>query len=154
MKKLAQRARNVGLSAARLQLAAVINLLIVAQRLTDASVAKRFEISQRKISELKNRHDDFSADDLMSFLTALGVHVEIRLTPRPSIRSRGRIAVRSEIPLKRSRILREVHETAEGMYRSGVIDKRTIRKFRGLTFAEALATMPNVGKDEDFARHQ
>jgi hypothetical protein len=56
----------------------------------------------------------------------------------------------------RSRILREVHETARGMHCSGAIDKATMDEFDSLTtgLAEHLTKMPNVGEDKDFARQQ
>jgi hypothetical protein len=55
-----------------------------------------------------------------------------------------------------SRILREVHETASASYRSGAIDKATMDEFDALAvgFADHLASMPNVGEDQDFAREQ
>jgi hypothetical protein len=55
-----------------------------------------------------------------------------------------------------SRILREVHETARALHRSGAIDKAAMEEFGALAtgFAHELANMPNVGKDEDVAREQ
>ncbi len=55
-----------------------------------------------------------------------------------------------------SRILREVHETARAMHRSGAIDKATMDEFDSWTMglAEHLTKMPNVGEDKDFARQQ
>jgi putative transcriptional regulator len=35
--------------------------------------------------------------------------------------------------MKKSRILDEIHETARGLQRAGVIDKRTMRKFDALS---------------------
>jgi hypothetical protein len=55
-----------------------------------------------------------------------------------------------------SRILREVHESARALYRSGAIDKAAMDEFDALAtgFADQLANMPNVGEDEDLAREQ
>jgi hypothetical protein len=36
--------------------------------------------------------------------------------------------------MKRSRILTEVHETANAMFRSGTIDKQTLREFARLVY--------------------
>lgn len=55
-----------------------------------------------------------------------------------------------------SRILRDVHETAKASYLSGVIDSATMNEFDAPApgLARHLASMPNVGKDQDFAREQ
>jgi hypothetical protein len=49
-----------------------------------------------------------------------------------------------------------VHETASASYRSGAIDKATMDEFDtfALGFAGRLASMPNVGEDQDFPREQ
>ncbi len=78
------------------RLAVEINRIIVEQRLTQATAAERLEVSQPKISALKNyRLDGFSVERLMSFLLALGQDVEIRITPRRAVRSHGRIVVQA-----------------------------------------------------------
>lgn len=146
------------MEAAKALLSAVVNRMIAERRLTPSAAARRLGVSQRSISALKSyERADLSMDELMSFLTVLGLNIEIRLTRRPSGGSRGKIAVDGAVVrtvVKRSRILDEVLENAEAMHRSGTINKKTMREFRALTFAEALSAMPNVGKDEDFARHQ
>lgn len=55
-----------------------------------------------------------------------------------------------------SRILREVHETAKALYRAGTLDRATMDEFDALAlgFRHHLATMPNVGEDQDFTREQ
>ena len=80
----------------KVRLAVEINRLITAQRLTQVTAAQRLEVSQPKISALKNyKLDGFSVERLMSFLLALGQDVEIRITPRRSSRSPGRIVVQA-----------------------------------------------------------
>ena len=80
----------------KVRLAVEINRLIAAQRLTQVTAAARLEVSQPKISALKNyRLDGFSIERLMSFLLALGQDVEIRITPRRAARSPGRIVVQA-----------------------------------------------------------
>lgn len=78
------------------RLAVEINRIMVEQRLTQATAAERLEVSQPKISALKNyRLDGFSVERLMSFLLALGQDVEIRITARRAVRSHGRIVVQA-----------------------------------------------------------
>lgn len=80
----------------KVRLAVEINRLITAQRLTQVSAAERLEVSQPKISALKNyKLDGFSVERLMSFLLALGQDVEIRITPRRTARAPGRIVVQA-----------------------------------------------------------
>jgi DNA-binding transcriptional regulator YiaG len=49
--------------------------------------------------------------------------------------------------MKRSRILVEVHETASALYRSGSIDKQTMRKFNALALPKVreLSAKPRKG---------
>src|ERR1700734_1521412 len=55
------------------RLATKINGLIADQRLNQVAAAARLEVSQRKISALRNyRLDGFSVDRLKGFLLALG----------------------------------------------------------------------------------
>jgi predicted XRE-type DNA-binding protein len=80
----------------KVRLAVEINRLIENKRLTQATAAECLEVSQPKISALKNyKLDGFSVERLMSFLLALGQDVEIRITPRRSARAAGRIVVQS-----------------------------------------------------------
>jgi putative transcriptional regulator len=44
--------------------------------------------------------------------------------------------------VKRSRILSEVHETATAMYRSGTIDKQTMREFDALALPQVRDLSP------------
>jgi predicted XRE-type DNA-binding protein len=80
----------------KVRLAVEINRLIKAQRLTQVTAADCLEVSQPKISALKNyKLDGFSVERLMSFLLALGQDVEIRITPRRTARAPGRIVVQA-----------------------------------------------------------
>jgi Uncharacterized conserved small protein len=80
----------------KMRLAVEINRLISAQGLTQVTAAARLEVSQPKISALKNyKLDGFSVERLMSFLLALGRDVEIRITPRRASRAAGRIVVQA-----------------------------------------------------------
>lgn len=80
----------------KVRLAVEINRLIKHQRLTQVTAAARLEVSQPKISALKNyKLDGFSVERLMSFLLALGQDVEIRITPRRVGRAPGRIVVQA-----------------------------------------------------------
>jgi predicted XRE-type DNA-binding protein len=80
----------------KVRLAVEINRLIKDQRLTQVTAADRLEVSQPKVSSLKNyKLDGFSVERLMSFLLALGQDVEIRITPRRKVRSLGRIVVQA-----------------------------------------------------------
>jgi predicted XRE-type DNA-binding protein len=77
------------------RLAVEINRLINDQQLTQVTAAKCLEVSQPKISALKNyKLGGFSVESLMSFLLALGQDVEIRVSPRRDARAPGRIVVR------------------------------------------------------------
>ncbi len=81
----------------KVRLAVEINRLIKAHRLTQVTAAECLEVSQPKISALKNyKLDGFSVERLMSFLLALGRDVEIRITPRRATRAPGRIVVQAE----------------------------------------------------------
>jgi predicted XRE-type DNA-binding protein len=80
----------------KVRLAVEINRLLAAQRLTQVTAAEQLEVSQPKISALKNyKLDGFSVERLMSFLLALGQDVEIRITPRRAARTPGRIVVQA-----------------------------------------------------------
>jgi predicted XRE-type DNA-binding protein len=78
----------------KVRLAVKINELIAAQRLTQGTAAARLEISQPKISALKNyRLDGFSVERLMNFLLALGQEVKISIRPRKTAGSQAKILV-------------------------------------------------------------
>ena len=80
----------------KVRLAVEINRLIKDRRLTQVTAAECLEVSQPKISALKNyKLDGFSVERLMSFLLALGQDVEMRITPRRAVRSPGRIVVQA-----------------------------------------------------------
>ncbi|HEU4626591.1 MAG TPA: helix-turn-helix transcriptional regulator [Steroidobacteraceae bacterium] len=80
----------------KVRLAVEINRLIKDKRLTQVTAAECLEVSQPKISALKNyKLDGFSVERLMSFLLALGQDVEIRISPRRSTRTPGRILVQA-----------------------------------------------------------
>lgn len=80
----------------KVRLAVEINRLLVSQRLTQVTAAERLEVSQPKISALKNyKLEGLSVERLMSFLLALGQDVEIRITPRRVARAPGRIVVQA-----------------------------------------------------------
>lgn len=76
------------------RLAVEINRLFQVRELSQAAAADLLEIGQPKVSGLKNyRLDGFSVERLMSFLLALGQDVEIRIKPRRSARTAGRVTV-------------------------------------------------------------
>jgi predicted XRE-type DNA-binding protein len=80
----------------KVRLAVEINRLFKDQRLTQVGAAECLEVSQPKISALKNyKLDGFSVERLMSFLLALGQDVEIRISPRRGVRAPGRIVVQA-----------------------------------------------------------
>ena len=78
----------------KMRLAVKINRLVAAQRLNQVTAAARLNVSQPKISALKNyRLDGFSVERLMRFITALGEDVKISFGPRKTAGSRGRLLV-------------------------------------------------------------
>ena len=80
----------------KVRLAVEINRLLKDKRLTQVTAAECLEVSQPKISALKNyKLDGFSVERLMSFLLALGQDVEIRISPRRAARAPGRILVQA-----------------------------------------------------------
>jgi len=80
----------------RVRLAVEVNRLIKDKRLTQGAAAECIEVSQPKVSALKNyKLDGFSVERLMSFLLGLGQDVEIRITPRRASRAPGRIVVQT-----------------------------------------------------------
>jgi predicted XRE-type DNA-binding protein len=80
----------------KVRLAVEINRLVEDRRFTQVSAAECLEVSQPKISALKNyKLDGFSVERLMSFLLALGQDVEIRISSRRGARATGRILVQA-----------------------------------------------------------
>jgi predicted XRE-type DNA-binding protein len=78
----------------KVRLAVKINKLFAAQRLNQVRAAALLDISQPKISALKNyRLDGFSVERLMNFIAALGEDVKISFSPRKTVGSHGKIVV-------------------------------------------------------------
>jgi predicted XRE-type DNA-binding protein len=79
----------------KVRLAVAINRQITSRRLTQAAAAQVLSINQPKISALKHYLlDGFSVERLMTFLTALGSDIEIRIRPHAG-RGSGRILVQA-----------------------------------------------------------
>lgn len=80
---------------AKMRLAVAINRRLESRRLTQVAAATALSVSQPKISALKNyKLDDFSIERLMTFLTALGSDIEIRVrAPKKASSLPGRILV-------------------------------------------------------------
>ena len=77
----------------KVRLAVMINRLVAAQRLNQVAAAARLNVSQPKISALKNyRFDGLSVERLLNFLLALGQDVEIYVKPRKDRRA-GTVSV-------------------------------------------------------------
>ena len=78
----------------KVRLAVAINRLLESRRLTQAAAAAVLSINQPKVSALKHyKLAGFSVERLMTFLTALGSDIEIRIRPRKRSSSLGRILV-------------------------------------------------------------
>jgi len=79
----------------KLRLAVAINRQLESRRLTQAAAAVTLSINQPKVSALKHyKLDGFSVERLMTFLTALGSDIEIRVrAPKKASASPGRIFV-------------------------------------------------------------
>jgi predicted XRE-type DNA-binding protein len=78
----------------KVRLAVKINKLFAAQRLNQARAAALLDVSQPKISALKNyRLDGFSVERLMNFIAALGEDVNISFSPRRPVGSHGKVVV-------------------------------------------------------------
>src|SRR5919109_282726 len=78
----------------KVRLAVAINYLLESRRLTQAAAAAALSINQPKISALKHyKLEGFSVGRLMTFLTALGSDIEIRIRPPKRSSSPGRISV-------------------------------------------------------------
>jgi predicted XRE-type DNA-binding protein len=81
----------------KVRLAVAINQQIAARHLSQAAAAAALGVNQPKISALKNyRLDGFSVERLMTFLTALGSDIEIRIrAPKRRAKVPGRILVQA-----------------------------------------------------------
>lgn len=81
----------------KLRLAAAINEIVGARKVSQAAAAKLLGVSQPKVSALANyRLDGFSVERLMAFLTHLDRDVEIVIRKRPASRATGaRISVKA-----------------------------------------------------------
>lgn len=78
----------------KVRLAVAINDALDARHLTQRAAASLLGINQPKVSALKHyKLEGFSVERLMTFLTALGSDIEIRVTARPRATSPGRIYV-------------------------------------------------------------
>ena len=79
----------------KVRLAVAINRQLESRRLTQAAAAATLSINQPKVSALKHyKLAGFSVERLMTFLTALGSDIEIRVrAPTRASTSSGRILV-------------------------------------------------------------
>lgn len=79
----------------KVRLAVAINERIAARHLSPAKAASHLGVNQPKISALKSyRLENFSLERLMTFLTALGSDIEIRIrSPKRSSATPGRILI-------------------------------------------------------------
>src|ERR1700719_76480 len=79
----------------KVRLAVSVNPLRETRRLTQAAAATALSINQPKISALKHyKLEGFSVERLMTFLTALGSDIEIRVHLPKRSSSPGRILVK------------------------------------------------------------
>lgn len=79
---------------AKVKLASLIYDLISDRKLADLEVAKILSIDSSQINDLKNgRLQEFSLQQLLSFLVALGQNIEILVSPKPETLSSGSIQV-------------------------------------------------------------
>lgn len=79
----------------KVRLAVAVNRALEARRLTQKAAAELLAINQPKVSALKHyKLEGFSVDRLMTFLTALGSDIEIRIAARPQATTSGRIHVK------------------------------------------------------------
>jgi predicted XRE-type DNA-binding protein len=79
----------------KVRLAVAINRQLKSRRLNQAAAAAALSINQPKVSALKHyKLDGFSVERLMTFLTALGSDIEIRIrAPKRASSAPGRILV-------------------------------------------------------------
>jgi predicted XRE-type DNA-binding protein len=86
--------RNPAERQAKLRLAYALNQSIDHQGLNQRAAAERLNLSQPKVSALRNyKLSGFSVERLMTFLTALGYDVEIVVRNKPRSRQSARITV-------------------------------------------------------------
>jgi predicted XRE-type DNA-binding protein len=79
---------------AKLRLAYALNQELEARKLSQADAAKVLEVTQPKVSALRNyKLAGFSVERLMNLLTALDQDVEIVIRRKPRSRKAGRISV-------------------------------------------------------------
>jgi predicted XRE-type DNA-binding protein len=85
---------DAGEMTTKVALAVEINRVMHGRGLTQAGAAQVLEVSQPKVSALKNyRLDGFSVGHLLNLLTALGRDVRISIGPKRSGRATGRVSV-------------------------------------------------------------
>jgi predicted XRE-type DNA-binding protein len=73
---------NPDLALAKAELVQRIREIIAARKLTQSSAAQVLGLDQPKVSALvRGRVEGYSLDRLFRFLTALGQHIEINVTP-------------------------------------------------------------------------
>lgn len=78
----------------RVHLAVRLNELIDENRLSQATVAKRFGIPQPHVSDLRNcKLNRFSSERLVRFLTLLDRDIDIVIRPRDSGHETGQVSV-------------------------------------------------------------
>src|SRR5882757_10045148 len=83
----------------KVRLAVAVNRLLESRQLTQAAAATALSINQPKISALKHyKLEGFSVERLMTFLTALGSDIEIRVHLPKRSSSPGRILVSWSTP--------------------------------------------------------
>src|SRR5580693_6575718 len=82
----------------KVRLAVAVNRVLESRRLTQAAAATALSINQPKISALKHyKLEGFSVERLMTFLTALGSDIEIRVHLPKRSSSPGRILVNARL---------------------------------------------------------
>ena len=78
----------------KMRLVVAINQLLKSRRMTQATAAAALSINQPKVSALKHyKVGGFSVERLMTFLTALGSDIEIRIRAPKRASAPGRIWV-------------------------------------------------------------
>ena len=78
----------------KLRLAYALNMIVDAQRLTQAAAGARLGLNQPKVSALRNyKLEGFSVERLMTLLNALDRDVEIVIRKKPRSRGAARISV-------------------------------------------------------------
>ena len=86
--------RDAGEKQTKVRLAAAIQQIIQARRLSQTAAARLLDINQPKISALVNYHlEGFSVERLLHFLNALDRDIEIIIRKKPQSRKTARILV-------------------------------------------------------------